>query len=68
MVKLVAEMFRHSKAIGVRQQASAILAASVVPADAPGVVVGEPAAVVEQFTQLLATHRVWDRFPAMPMM
>ncbi|SDC06200.1 catalase [Raineyella antarctica] len=63
MVKLVAEMFRHSKAIGAGPDATDILTAAVVPTDAPGVVVGKPAEVVKEFTELLATHRVWDRFP-----
>lgn len=65
-VELVAEMFRHFKAIGVASDATDVLTAAGVPEDAPGVVVGEPAVVVAELAGLLATHRVWERFPATP--
>jgi len=66
VAKLVAEMFRHVKAIGVASDATDVLAAAGVAEDAPGVVVGEPATVVAELAGLLATHRVWERFPARP--
>ena len=62
VAKLVAEMFRHFKAIGVASDATDVLTAAGVPEDAPGVVVGEPAAVVGKLAALLAEHRVWHRF------
>ena len=63
MVKLVGEMFRHCKAIAAASEATTVLTAAGIPEDAPGVVVGEPTALVAQLAQLLASHRVWDRFP-----
>ena len=62
VAKLVAEMFRHFKAIGVASDATDVLTAAGVPEDAPGVVVGEPAGVVGKLAALLAEHRVWHRF------
>ena len=62
MVKMIAEMFRHCKAIAVTPEADAILTAAGVPKDAAGVVVGEPATAVAQLAELLASHRVWERF------
>ena len=66
VVKLVAEMFRHCKAIAVAKDATSVLTAAVVPADAPGVLVGAPEAVMAELSELLASHRVWERFPATP--
>ena len=63
VVKLVQEVWRHSKAIGVVGD-SAPLDASGVPAQAPGVSVGKPAAVVKEVLAGLKQHRAWDRFPA----
>ena len=63
MVKLVGEMFRHCKAIAAASEATTVLTAAGIPEDAPGVVVGEPTALVAQLAELLASHRVWDRFP-----
>jgi catalase len=65
VVLLVAEAFRHSKAIGAWGGADAVLEAAQVPGDAPGVLTGDdPVAVVEQALDLLRHHRVWARFPA----
>lgn len=66
IVKMVGEMFRHCKAIAVATGATSILTAATVPDDAAGVVVGEPAAAVAELAKLLASHRVWQRFPATP--
>ncbi|MEV5595334.1 catalase [Streptomyces sp. NPDC052496] len=60
---LLAEAFRHGKAIGGWAGADAVLATAGVPTDAPGVVVGDSGpATLEQVTQLLGSHRVWERF------
>lgn len=59
---LAAEVFRHSKAIGGWGSAGEVLACAGVDADAPGIVHGMPGEVVEGLVQLLAQHRVWDRF------
>jgi catalase len=58
--KLIAEAWRHAKAIGTTSSAAA--AASVLPANAPGIVHGEPARVAAQIVELLAAHRAWERF------
>lgn len=63
VVKMVGEMFRHCKAIAVAPGATAVLEAAGVPADAIGVVTEEPEAAVAGLAKLLATHRVWERFP-----
>ncbi|HET8599127.1 MAG TPA: catalase [Segeticoccus sp.] len=61
---LLAEAFRHCKAIGGWGQAEAALVAAGCPASAAGVVLGDDAVrVYSEVAGLLATHRVWDRFP-----
>ncbi len=67
VVKLVAEMFRHAKAIAADPDAAGVLAAAGVPDDSPGVVVGEATDAVAQLADLLAGHRVWERFPTAPV-
>ncbi|MBB1510661.1 catalase [Tessaracoccus sp. MC1756] len=64
VVKLVAEMYRHCKAIGVEPGSREVLTAAGVPLDAPGVLTGEAGDVVAGLAGLLASHRVWERFPA----
>ncbi|WP_165788362.1 hypothetical protein, partial [Arthrobacter glacialis] len=54
--------YRHAKAIGGWGGAGVALEAAGVAADAPGIVHGYPGEVVEGIGQLLAHHRVWDRF------
>ncbi|MFG2648502.1 catalase [Streptomyces sp. NPDC048436] len=62
---MLAEAFRHGKAIGGWQDATAALEQAGVPATAPGVVTGERGTdVLEQIVELLGAHRVWERFPA----
>ncbi|GAA3211190.1 catalase [Actinocorallia longicatena] len=62
---MLAEAFRHAKAIGGWANASAAIEAAGIPAGSAGVVLAdEPRLVWEQITGLLARHRVWDRFPA----
>jgi catalase len=61
---LLAEAFRHGKAIGAWGGGDAALAAAGVPADAPGVVVGtDGPATLEKLSRLMGSHRVWERFP-----
>ena len=65
LVLLLAELFRHSKAIGGWGEAGSVLDAAGIPQDAAGLALGEaPADVVPQLTELLAAHRAWDRFPS----
>ncbi|MGQ4335423.1 catalase [Streptomyces hayashii] len=60
---LLAEAFRHGKAIGAWTLGEDVLTAAGVPARAPGVVLGDSGpAVLEQVTELLGSHRVWERF------
>jgi len=62
---MLAEAWRHAKAIGAWGGGEQALLAAGIPVDAPGVVVGEGGAdAFSQLTELLATHRVWHRFPA----
>jgi len=63
---MLAEAFRHAKAIGGWGSAEAALAAAGCSPAAPGVVLGtDGTAVLEQVLELLAAHRVWARIPAM---
>ncbi|MEU2448755.1 catalase [Streptomyces sp. NPDC012765] len=65
LLLLVSEMFRHAKAIGGWDGAAAALGEAGVPTGAPGIVdAADPASAVKALTELLAEHRVWDRFPA----
>ncbi len=64
MAKMVAEMYRHCKAIAASSEAISVLAAAGVPQDTAGVAVGEPTALVVDLAGLLASHRVWERFPS----
>ncbi|MFQ6142463.1 catalase [Streptomyces seoulensis] len=62
---LLSEAFRHGKAIGAWKGAEAALETAGVPADAPGVIVGDSGTgTLEQILHLLGAHRVWERFPA----
>ncbi|MEU5363923.1 catalase [Streptomyces sp. NPDC005925] len=62
---LLAEAYRHGKAIGAWAGGDAALGTAGVPAVAPGVVVADSGtAVLEQITGLLGAHRVWERFTA----
>ncbi|MFI6584639.1 catalase [Embleya sp. NPDC050493] len=61
---MLAEAYRHAKAIGGWGDSEESLVAAGIPTDAPGVVVAADAsAVLTRITELLGTHRVWDRFP-----
>jgi catalase len=61
---LLTEAFRHAKAIAGLDGSEAVLTAAGIPTEAPGVVLGDVPAVMEELTTLLAAHRVWERFPA----
>ncbi|MFI9150576.1 catalase [Streptomyces sp. NPDC053367] len=64
---MLAEAFRHGKAIGAWEGGEAALEAAGVPTDAPGVIVGDSAtATLEQLRRLMAAHRVWERFTTRP--
>ncbi|MEV0220601.1 catalase [Streptomyces sp. NPDC050704] len=60
---MLAEAYRHGKAIGGWAGADGVLAAAGIPADAPGVVTADSGSgTLEQITRLLGEHRVWERF------
>ncbi|MGW9211604.1 catalase [Embleya sp. NPDC055664] len=62
---ILAEAYRHAKVVGGWSTAGEALAAAGIPVDSPGVLVeNDPAAVVDATARLLATHRVWERFPS----
>jgi catalase len=62
---MVDEVYRHAKALGGWVRSNDALAGAGYAADAEGVVIADdPRAVLDQVTELLGRHRVWDRFPA----
>jgi len=62
VVKMLGEAWRHAKAIGATGGSEEALAAAGVPGDGTGVVTGNAGAVGATVLELLAAHRVWDRF------
>ncbi|GAA3632494.1 catalase CatB [Microbacterium awajiense] len=61
VLRLLDEVYRHAKAIGVADAASSVLERLDADAGEPGVVVGSASAVVREMLGLLAAHRVWER-------
>ncbi|MET7887451.1 catalase [Streptomyces avermitilis] len=62
---MLAEAYRHGKAIGGWAGADGVLASAGIPTNAPGVVIADSGTgVLEQVTLLLGKHRVWERFGA----
>ncbi|MDT0265831.1 catalase [Streptomyces sp. DSM 44915] len=60
---LLAEAYRHGKALGGWAGAEAAFTAAAVPADAAGVVLAEDGpGALRGVVELLGAHRVWDRF------
>ncbi|WP_134741303.1 catalase [Nocardioides sp. 503] len=65
VVLMLQECFRHAKVIGAWGEGAHALTAAGIPAAEPGIVTGEDAATVFTEVQgLMASHRVWERFPA----
>ncbi|MCR2814798.1 catalase [Microbacterium jiangjiandongii] len=62
--RLFDEAFRHGKAIGVTDAASALLRDARIPVDAPGIVAGSAEQVVAGVLDLMPEHRVWARWQA----
>ncbi len=62
---LLGELWRHCKVVAAAgDHGGQVLAAAGIAADAPGVVIeADPGAVVASIADLLASHRVWNRFP-----
>ncbi|MEU8915644.1 catalase [Streptomyces nigrescens] len=62
---MLSEAFRHGKALGGWAGAEEAFRAAGVPTDAAGVVIGnDGSGMLDQISQLLGRHRVWERFPA----
>ncbi len=62
IVKLLAEAWRHSKPIAALPSASEVLVGAAVPLDGAGVILADTSAAVAAVVDLLARHRVWQRF------
>ncbi len=62
---LLTEAYRHAKPLGALTPARQAFDGAGIPADAPGIAVGDDAeTVLTQVVDLLGYHRVWNRFPA----
>ncbi len=60
---MLSEAYRHCKALGGWADSVVAVTAAGCPVDAAGVVLGgDPSAVLAQVVDLLAKHRVWERF------
>ncbi|QMU77197.1 catalase [Streptacidiphilus sp. PB12-B1b] len=60
---MLAEAYRHGKALGAWADGPEALEAAGIAPDAPGVVTADSAdSVFESVTALLGSHRAWDRF------
>jgi catalase len=68
LVLLLQETFRQAKAIVLAGPGVGCLTAAGLPTQAPGVVEADAGSAVGKVVELLAAHRVWDRFgtPAGP--
>ncbi|WP_369975095.1 catalase [Thermobifida halotolerans] len=65
VLQLLTEAYRHAKPLGALSAAQQAFDLADIPADTPGIVVGDDgAAVLREVVDLLGHHRVWDRFPA----
>lgn len=63
---VLGELWRHCKVVGgLTEVAGPVVAAAGIPEGGAGLVLGDsPDEVVAGIADLLALHRVWDRFPA----
>ncbi|WP_442270027.1 catalase [Streptomyces sp. M-16] len=68
VVLLLAEAYRHGKAVGGWNGAETVLeAAGIAPSEGPGVIVSDSGTeAVRAAAEALAGHRAWDRFPPAP--
>ncbi|MFC4244843.1 catalase [Gryllotalpicola reticulitermitis] len=61
IVQLLAEAFRHDKAIAAATEAADTLHVAAISVSAPGIAVEEPAEATRALLELLPSHRVWGR-------
>ncbi|MFD3547481.1 catalase [Streptomyces sp. NPDC058655] len=64
VLALLTEAYQHGKALAGWGGAEALFDAAGIPAGEPGVVVTDGAQGLAPLLELLAAHRVWERFPA----
>ncbi|MFF2567370.1 catalase [Streptomyces sp. NPDC058084] len=64
VLTLLTEAYRHGKALAGWDGAEALFEAAGISAGEPGVILSDGPQAVPQLLELLATHRVWERFPA----
>lgn len=63
LVLLLQEVYRQAKAIIIAGPEAAVMAGTGLPKEAPGVRQEAPERAVEAVVALLASHRIWERFP-----
>ena len=63
VAKIIAEAWRHAKAIGAIGDGTGVLEGAAIPLDAPGVCVGDSDEVISALVTAVASHRAWERFP-----
>ncbi|MFD3549197.1 catalase [Streptomyces sp. NPDC058655] len=64
VLALLTEAYRHGKALAGWDGAEALFEAAGISAGEPGVILSDGAQALPQLLELLAAHRVWERFPA----
>ncbi|MEU9028181.1 hypothetical protein AB0D46_11690 [Streptomyces sp. NPDC048383] len=64
VLALLTEAYRHGKALVGLGDAGSLFEAAGILVGEPGVVVTDGAQGMRRLTELLAAHRVWERFPA----
>ncbi len=64
VLALLAEAYRHGKALAGWGGAESLFEAAGISVGEPGVVVTDESAGLSPLMDLLAAHRVWERFPA----
>jgi len=62
LVLLLQEVYRQAKAIILAGPGAGVMAGSGLPVESPGVREAGPAQAVDAAAELLASHRVWERF------
>ncbi|GAA1354776.1 catalase CatB [Arthrobacter rhombi] len=62
LVLLLQEVFRQAKAIVLAGPGAGVMSGSGLPTDSPGVQEESPEDAVPAIAELLASHRVWERF------
>ncbi|WP_030964435.1 catalase [Streptomyces sp. NRRL S-378] len=64
VLTLLTEAYRHGKALAGWDGAEALFEAAGISVGEPGVIISDGAQALPQLLELLAAHRVWERFPA----